>query len=47
LLSVALVLSFFMPEIALRKTKRPALEEAGIELEEELGQSDKAHQPLG
>jgi EmrB/QacA subfamily drug resistance transporter len=46
-LSVALVLSFFMPEIALRKTKRPALEEAGIELEEELGQSDKEHQPLG
>lgn len=46
-LCVALALSFFMPEIPLRKSKRPALEEVAIELEEEFGQSDKDHQPLG
>jgi hypothetical protein len=29
----------------LRKSHRPALEEMGIELEEEFGQSDEGHQP--
>ena len=45
-LCVAVVLAFFMPEISLRKSKRPILEEVAIEIEEELGQSDKDHQPL-
>lgn len=38
---LALIAVFFIPEIPLRKTMhRPMLEEVGIELEEELGQSD-------
>lgn len=45
-LMVALVLVFFLPEIPLRgRETRPVLEEAGIELEEELGQSDADHEP--
>jgi EmrB/QacA subfamily drug resistance transporter len=42
---IALVLVCFLPEIPLRKSHRPALEEMGIELEEEFGQSDEGHQP--
>jgi hypothetical protein len=40
LMCVALVIVCFLPQIELRKTTRPVLEEVGIELEEELGQSD-------
>ena len=32
---------FFLPEIPLRGKERPALEEVGVQLEMELGQSDK------
>lgn len=41
----ACVFVFALPEIALRKTKRPVFEEAGVELETELGMSDAKHEP--
>lgn len=41
----ACVLALVLPEIELRKTKRPMLEEAGFELETELGMSDAKHEP--
>ncbi|MEN8615232.1 MDR family MFS transporter [Dehalogenimonas sp. THU2] len=44
LMAVAFVASFFLPQIALRKSHRPAVEEAGIELELTLSQSDKRHE---
>jgi len=40
LMFVALIVVCFMPRVHIRKPTRPALEEAGIELEEELGQFD-------
>jgi EmrB/QacA subfamily drug resistance transporter len=43
LLAFAAVL--FMPEIKLRKSNRPALEEAGAELEAELANIDPDHEP--
>lgn len=42
---LACALVFFLPEIPLRKTKRTAVEEAGVELEEEFGMSDAKHEP--
>jgi hypothetical protein len=36
---------FFLPEIPLRKTERPAMEEAGIMLEDEFGNADDEYQP--
>ena len=43
---VALVLVFFLPQITLRKSKHTALEEAELEIGEELGaQSDSKHAP--
>lgn len=41
---VAFFLVFFLPEIPLRASHKPALEEAGVELEDELGQSDEEYQ---
>jgi EmrB/QacA subfamily drug resistance transporter len=45
LMTVALIFVFFLPEIPLRKSERPAMEEAGVILEDELGQSDRKNQP--
>lgn len=45
IISIALVMLFFLPEIPLRASNKPALEEAGIQLEDELAQSDAEHQP--
>jgi EmrB/QacA subfamily drug resistance transporter len=45
LMFVALVAVFFMPQITLRKTNHPPLEEAGVGLEIQLGQSDKKNEP--
>jgi predicted PurR-regulated permease PerM len=43
---VAMVLVFFLPQIPLRKSKHTALEEAELEIGEELGaQSDSKHAP--
>jgi hypothetical protein len=42
---IALVFVFFLPEVPLRKAERPAMEEAGVMLEDELGQSDDENQP--
>jgi hypothetical protein len=43
---VGLILVFFLPQITLRKSKHTALEEAELEIGEELGaQSDSKHAP--
>ncbi len=42
---LALVAVFFLPEIELRKSNKPMLEEAGMELESELAVSDADHEP--
>jgi hypothetical protein len=45
LMVVALIAVLFLPEIPLRKSNRPAIQEAGIELEDELGHNDPHAQP--
>lgn len=45
LMAVSLIIVFFLPEVPLRKADRPAMQEAGVILEDELGQSDDNHQP--
>ncbi|MFH1098169.1 MAG: hypothetical protein ABH886_11480 [Candidatus Desantisbacteria bacterium] len=40
LMFLAFIVVLFLPQIPLRKTNRPVLEEIGIELEEEMGQND-------
>ncbi|HEU4633604.1 MAG TPA: hypothetical protein VFS22_06450, partial [Flavisolibacter sp.] len=45
LMMVALLIVFFLPQIPLRKSERPAMEEAGVVLEDEFGHSDKENQP--
>jgi EmrB/QacA subfamily drug resistance transporter len=45
LMLVALVIVLFLPEVPLRKSDRPVMEEAGVLLEDELGQSDEDCQP--
>ena len=45
LMTVALIIVFFLPEIPLRKSARPAMEETGIMLEDELGNADDDCQP--
>ncbi|HEX8315672.1 MAG TPA: MFS transporter, partial [Flavisolibacter sp.] len=40
LMVAALIIVFFLPEVELRKTDKPAFEEAGIMLEDELGNAD-------
>ncbi len=45
LMIIALIVVFFLPEIPLRKSNRPALEDIGIELEDEFGHSDDESQP--
>jgi hypothetical protein len=43
---VGLILVFFLPQIPLRKSKHTSLEEAELEIGEELGaQSDSKHSP--
>ncbi|MDB5189457.1 MAG: yusP/MdtP-like protein [Parcubacteria group bacterium] len=42
-LVTAFALVLFLPQLALRKSNRPKLEEAGIELEQNLGHTDMAH----
>lgn len=41
LMAIAFVAVCFLPQIEIRKSHRPALEEIGIELEEELAQEDE------
>jgi len=43
--TIAFVIVFFLPEVPLRRTAHPVYEEAGMKLDEELGQSDANHQP--
>jgi EmrB/QacA subfamily drug resistance transporter len=45
LMGVTVVAILFLPEVALRKSAKPALEQAGLELDAELGQSDRHHEP--
>jgi MFS family permease len=45
LMVFACLLVFALPVIPLRASKRPALEEAGVELEQELGMSNPKHEP--
>ncbi|MEO7984150.1 MAG: MDR family MFS transporter [Bacteroidota bacterium] len=45
LMSLSLITVFFLPEIPLRKSDKPAGQKAGELLEEELGQSDEESQP--
>jgi EmrB/QacA subfamily drug resistance transporter len=45
LMAVAFAASFFLPQIALRKSHRPLSEEIGTELDVSMGQSDKRHEP--
>lgn len=45
LMIAALIAVLFLPEIPLRKSDRPAMEEAGVQLEDELGHSDRESQP--
>jgi MFS family permease len=45
LMAITLIIVFFLPEIPLRKSDRPAAEEAGVILEDELAQSDEESQP--
>jgi EmrB/QacA subfamily drug resistance transporter len=45
LMIIAFIVVFFLPEIPLRKTERPAMEEAGIMLEDEFGNADDEYQP--
>ncbi len=45
LMCVALVFVFFLPQIPLRSSERPATEEAGVLLEDEFAQSDEDCQP--
>lgn len=45
LMFASFCVAFFLPEIVLRKSKRSAIEEAGVELDLELGQSDAKHEP--
>jgi EmrB/QacA subfamily drug resistance transporter len=45
LISVAMILVCFLPQIPLRSSKMPVVEEAGILLDDELGQNDEEHQP--
>jgi len=40
LMVIALVAVFFLPEIPLRKSNRPMMEEVGVEFEDELGHGD-------
>jgi hypothetical protein len=44
LMAAALVAVFFLPQVQIRKSTRPVLEEVGIELEEELGQPGKSYE---
>src|SRR5690606_10642051 len=43
-MAAAFVVVWFLPEITLRRSNRPALEEAGVDLELELAQVDAAHE---
>lgn len=45
LMGIALIVVFFLPEIPLRKSDKPATQQAGELLEEELGMSDEESQP--
>lgn len=45
IMAMALVVVFFLPEIKLRQTNQTGIEEAGLELEAELIQSDSENEP--
>jgi EmrB/QacA subfamily drug resistance transporter len=42
---VAFIVVLFLPQVAIREDEHKPIEEAGLKLAEELGQSDKVHQP--
>lgn len=43
-MAAAFLVVWFLPEITLRRSNRPALEEAGVDLELELAQADPEHE---
>jgi EmrB/QacA subfamily drug resistance transporter len=45
LMSVAVFVVFFLPEIELRRSFRPTVQEAGVELSTEMGQADEEDEP--
>jgi hypothetical protein len=45
IMGMALVVVFFLPQITLRRTNQKGVEEAGLELEVELAQSDSENEP--
>lgn len=45
LMALATIVTVFLPQLALQKTNRRPVEEAGMELEAELGQLDVAREP--
>lgn len=45
LTALGTIVTFWLPQVALRKTNRPVLQEAGMELEAELGLIDAADEP--
>ncbi len=45
LMAVAFVAALFLPQIALRKSHHPVVEKIGVELDVNLSQSDKRHEP--
>ena len=38
---VAFIAVLFLPEVPLRKSNRPVMEEIGVELEDEMGHRDR------
>lgn len=45
IMAVAFLVTFMMPQIKLRRSNKPALEESGLELEAELANLDPDHEP--
>lgn len=45
LMGIAAIVTIFLPQVALRKSNRPALQEAGMELEAEFATIDPEHEP--
>jgi hypothetical protein len=43
-MAAAFIVVWFLPEITLRRSNRPALEEVGVDLELEFAQSDPEHE---
>jgi len=45
LMGIAAIVTIFLPQVALRKSNRPALQEASMELEMEFANIDSEHEP--